>query len=56
MEGKKYLILCIMSFIILVTSVFMSYRTGKTEYGWIIGSLLLGIGTGGQYYKIRKGK
>ncbi len=51
MKNKKWLIISIISFVILLVSIFMSYKTGKTEYAWIIGSMLLGIGSGSEYYK-----
>lgn len=46
--GKKnlWLILSIIAFITLILSIYMSYKTRKTEYAWIIGSMLFGIGCG----------
>lgn len=48
-KKKLWLILAIIAFITLVLSVYMSYKTGKTEYAWIIGSMLFGIGCGSKY-------
>ncbi|HEM9167528.1 TPA: hypothetical protein U3H31_000244 [Streptococcus agalactiae] len=54
MDKKNlWLILAIISFITLILSIYMSYKTGKTEYAWIIGSMLLGIGGGGEYSKLK---
>ncbi|MGT2677483.1 hypothetical protein [Streptococcus pseudoporcinus] len=54
MDKKNlWLILAIISFITLILSIYMSYKTGKTEYAWIIGSMLLGIGCGGEYRKLK---
>lgn len=54
--NRKYmwLVLALFSFIVLLLSVYKSYRSGEPEYAWIIGSLLFGIGCGGTYYKMRK--
>lgn len=53
--GKKnlWLILTIVAFITLLASIYMSYKSGKTEYAWIIGSMLFGIGCGSHYKKER---
>ena len=57
MDKKNlWLILAIISFITLILSIYMSYKTGKTEYAWIIGSMFLGIGCGGEYSKLKKNK
>lgn len=54
MDKKNlWLVLTIFAFIALITSIFMSYKTGKTEYAWIIGSMLLGIGSGDKYKKLK---
>lgn len=45
--GDHYDIICF--FIV----VHMSYKTGEIEYAWMIGTILLGIGAGGKYKKIR---
>lgn len=54
--NKKYvwLILAMIAFITLIASIFMSYKTGRTEYPWIIGSMLFGIGCGDRYNKLKK--
>lgn len=52
MDKKNlWLILAILAFITLIASIFMSYKTGRTEYAWIIGSMLFGIGCGDRYKK-----
>ncbi|WP_200807616.1 hypothetical protein [Urinicoccus timonensis] len=54
MDKKNlWLILMILGFMILITSIYMSYKTGKTEYAWIIGSMLFGIGSGDKYKKLK---
>ncbi len=53
-KKKLWLILAIIAFITLVLSVYMSYKTGKTEYAWIIGSMLFGIGCGSKYANEKK--
>lgn len=53
--GNKnlWLLLTILGFMILVVSIYMSYKTGKTEYAWIIGSMLFGIVSGDKYKKLK---
>ena len=53
--GKKnlWLILTILAFITLIISIWISYHSEKTEYAWIIGSMLFGIGCGSHYKKER---
>ncbi|KGF08854.1 Uncharacterised protein [Urinicoccus massiliensis] len=54
MENKNlWLILVIVGFMTLMASIYMSYKTGKTEYAWIIGSMLFGIGSGDKYKKLK---
>ena len=54
MDKKNlWLILAIISFIRLILSIYMSYKTGKTEYAWIVGSILFGIGCGDKYRKLK---
>ena len=53
-KKKLWLILAIIAFFTLVLSVYMSYKTGKTEYSWIIGSMLFGIGCGSKYNSEKK--
>ncbi len=48
-KKKLWLILTIIAFVTLILSIYMSYKTGKTEYAWIIGSMLFGIGCGSKY-------
>lgn len=55
MNKKNFwLLLTILAFITLIASIFMSYKTGRTEYAWIIGSMLFGIGCGDRYNKLKK--
>lgn len=55
MEKKNvWLILAMIAFITLIASIWMSFNSGKTEYAWIIGSTLFGIGCGGEYNKLKK--
>ena len=53
--GKKnlWLVITILAFIALIASIYMPYKTGKTEYAWIIGSMLFGIGSGDKYKKLK---
>lgn len=52
-QKNLWLILLISAFITLIASIYMSYKTGKTEYAWIIGSMLFGIGCGDKYRKLK---
>ena len=52
-QKNLWLILLISAFITLLASIYMSYKTGKTEYAWIIGSMLFGIGCGDKYRKLK---
>ena len=53
-KNKLWLILAIIAFITLILSIYMSYETGKTEYAWIIGSMLFGIGCGSKYKNMKE--
>lgn len=53
-KKNLWLILAIIASITLILSVYMSYKTGKTEYAWIIGSMLFGIGCGSKYNSEKK--
>lgn len=54
MDKKNlWLILTIIAFITLLASIYMSYKTGKIEYAWIIGSMLFGIGCGDKYRNLK---
>lgn len=48
------LILTVISFLVFLLSIYMSNKTGKTEYAWIIGSMLFGIGCGSKYHNSKK--
>ncbi len=52
-KKNLWLILVIIAFITLILSIYMSYKTRKTEYAWIIGSMLIGIGCGDKYRKLK---
>lgn len=52
-QKNLWLILLISAFITLLASIYMSYKTGKTEYAWIIGSIIFGIGCGDKYRKLK---
>ena len=53
-KKKLWLMLAIIAFFVLMLSIYMSYKTGKTEYAWIIGSMLFGIGCGSKYANEKK--
>jgi len=53
-KKNMWLIFSIISFIVFLLSIYMSYRTGATEYAWIIGSTLFGIGCGKKYHEMTK--
>lgn len=54
MDKKNlWLILLISAFIALLASIYMSYKTGKTEYVWITVSMLFGIECGDKYNKLK---
>lgn len=54
MNTKKELIIGSLALIVLLVSVYTSYKTGEIEYGWIIGTSLTAIGSFGQYFSVRK--
>ena len=53
-KKNLWLILAIIAFIKLVLSIYMSYKTGNSEYVRIIGSILFGIWRGGKYKNEKK--
>ena len=53
-KKNLWLLLTILAFITLIASIFMSYKSGRTEYAWIISSMLFGIGCGDRYNKLKK--
>ena len=53
-KKHMWLILTVISGVLLLLSIYMSNKTGKTEYAWIIGSILLGIGCGSRYQVSKK--
>ena len=56
MKKNLWLILTVISFVVLLIHITLSIRTGITEYPWIIGSILVGIGCGNQYHNGKKNK
>lgn len=55
MDKKNvWLLLTMIAFVALMASIVMSYKTGRTEYAWIIGSMLFGIGCGSRYNELKK--
>lgn len=54
MNIYKELIVGSLALIVLLVSIYMSYKTGKIEYGWIIGMSFIAIGSFGQYFSVRK--
>ena len=54
MKKNLWLVLTILSFVVLLISIALSIRTGRTEYPWIVGSMLVGIGCGNQYHQAKK--
>lgn len=56
MKRNLWLVLTILSFVVLLLSIALSIRTGRTEYPWIITSMLIGIGCGNQYHREKKNK
>lgn len=54
MKKQIYFNLWLFSIFAFLGAVYMPIRTGRAEYAWIIGSLLLGIGADGGYAKERK--
>ncbi len=51
-----WLILTIISGVVLLLSIYMSNKAGKTEYAWIIGSMLFGIGCGSRYHNSKRNR
>lgn len=54
MNTYRELIVGSLALIVLIVSVYMSYKTHEIEYGWIIGTSLTAIGSFGQYFSIKK--
>lgn len=54
MNTYKELIIGSLALISLIVSIYMSYTTGKIEYAWIIGTILLAVGSFGKYFSDRK--
>lgn len=53
-KKNMWLVLTVISGIVLLLSIYMSNKTGKTEYAWIIGSMLFGISCGRRYHISKK--
>ena len=56
MNTYKELIIGSLALIVLIVSIYMSYKTHQIEYGWIIGTSLIAIGSFGQYFQFAKKK
>ena len=54
MKENKELIIASLAAIGLIISIYMSYKTGEIEYGWILGTSLMTIGSFGQYFSSKK--
>lgn len=54
MNIYKELIIGSLALIVLIVSIYMSYKTHQIEYGLIIGTGLIAIGSFGQYFSVRK--
>ena len=58
MKENKELIIASLAAIGLIVSIYMSYKTGEIEYGWILGtSLIINNRIFGEiFFKSKKGK
>ena len=56
LKKNLWLILAIIAFITLILSIYMSYKTGKTECAWIIDFMLFGIRCESRYNNEKKKK
>lgn len=54
MNTYKELIIGSLALISLFVSIYMSYKNGKIEYAWIIGTSLLSLGSFGKYFSSKK--
>ena len=54
MKKNKELIIASLAAIGLLISIYMSYKTGEIEYGWILGTSLIIIGSLGKYFSNQK--
>ena len=54
MRENKELIIASLAAIGLIISIYMSYKTGEIEYGWILGTSLIIIGFLGKYFSNQK--
>ena len=50
MNKDKNLILGCLALIVLIVTIYMSYKTHQIKYGWIIGTSLIAIGSFGKYF------
>ncbi|MCI6610565.1 MAG: hypothetical protein MSH08_07455 [Ezakiella sp.] len=55
-KNNLWLTLTMIAFTLLIASIYMSYKTGKTEYAWITVSMLFGIGCVDKYSKLKTNK
>lgn len=54
MNNYKELIIGSLALIVLIVSIYISYKTHEIEYGWIIGTSLIAIGSFGKYFSNHK--
>lgn len=54
MKENKELIIASLAAIGLIISIYMSYKTREIEYGWILGTSLIIIGSLGEYFSNKK--
>lgn len=54
MKENKELIIASLAAIGLIISIYMSYKTGEIEYGWILGTSLIIIGSLGNFFSNKK--
>lgn len=54
MKENKELIIASLAAIGLIISIYMSYKTGEIEYGWILGTSLIIIGALGNFFSNKK--
>lgn len=53
MNTYKETIIGILALIALIVSIIMSYKNGEIDYGWIIGTSLIALGSFGKYFTNR---
>lgn len=53
MNTYKEIIMGSLALIALIVSIIMSYKKGDIDYGWIIGTILIALGSFGKYFTNR---